>query len=101
MQKSLILIIGLVAVFGFVAITPQAESISIPPTAAFAKIIIGGHVLAANSYSAFLNIVGQGAISITPTTNSTIIIQIKDQSCPLGQFVTGFDMEGNITCQAP
>lgn len=81
------------------------REMSIPPTNAFSKIIIGNKTITANDYSSAANltdkiagnVIGAGSLSCS-ALNGTTTCKITAISCPVLQGIKGVDSNGNLFC---
>ena len=82
------------------------REMSIPPTNAFSKIIIGNNTITANDWGSTANLTGKtngytvsGSGSLTCSlSGTTITCKLKTISCPVLQGLKGVDSSGNLFC---
>ena len=91
-----VVIVSLIGL-GFV-LTPQAES-NIPPTPAFSTVAVNGQKIEAQNYNDQLNIVTQGDLTMSKSSN-TITIKIRQVTCPALQGVIAINSTGHFVCGA-
>lgn len=78
-------------------IMQPTQSMSIPPTPAFSKVIVNGDVITADSYNEELYITTEGDITADANGNN-ITIKLNPVSCPLLQVIVEVDDNGFFVC---
>lgn len=108
MDKTILLfgIGGIVLLLGAFLLIPAnaGREMSIPPTKAFSKIIIGGKTITAKDYSSIANltgmagnVTGKGSVSCS-LVSGKFECKLKPITCPTLQGVKGVDSNGNLFC---